>query len=76
MTSIVGFMHSICVLVFADDPAHRRIDHLEQRERLGLGPTSKGHSNTRTPLPEPTNALQKVEVCAYETASLCFLYFL
>lgn len=56
-------MHSICVLVFADDPTHRRGNHLEQREKLGLGPTSKGQSNTRTPLPEPTNALQKVEVC-------------
>lgn len=69
-------MHSICVLVFADDPTHRRGNHLEQREKLGLGPTSKGQSNTRTPLPEPTNALQKVEVCVYGTASHCLAYFL
>lgn len=49
-------------VIIRDDPTHRRGNHLQQREKLGLGPTSKGQSNTRTPLPEPTNALQKVEV--------------
>ncbi|PSR95783.1 SNAP25ous protein [Actinidia chinensis var. chinensis] len=49
-------------VITRDDPAFRRGNHLEQRERLGLSSTSKGQSNIRTPLPEPTNALQKVEV--------------
>ncbi|XP_052176300.1 SNAP25 homologous protein SNAP33-like [Diospyros lotus] len=49
-------------VMIRDDPAYRRGNHMEQRERLGLVPASKGHSNTQTPLPEPTNALQKVEV--------------
>lgn len=48
-------------VITRDDPGHRKGNHLEQRERLGLGPTSKGQSNKRTPPPEPTNALQKVE---------------
>ncbi|XP_057474020.1 SNAP25 homologous protein SNAP33-like [Actinidia eriantha] len=48
--------------VSADDPAFRRGNHLEQRERLGLSSTSNGQSNTWTSPPEPTNALQKVEV--------------
>ncbi|KAL6973427.1 SNAP25 synaptosomal-associated protein, partial [Sarracenia purpurea var. burkii] len=49
-------------VITRDDPVHRRGNHLEQRERLGLGPNAKGQSNKRTPPPEPTNALQKVEV--------------
>ena len=59
----------LCVyfcFVSADDPAFRRGNHLEQRERLGLSSTSKGQSNIRTPPPESTNALQKVEVCVYD----------
>lgn len=49
-------------VIIRDDATHRRGNHLEQREKLGVGPTSKGQSNMRTPPPEPTNALQKVEV--------------
>ncbi|GMQ10873.1 hypothetical protein CsSME_00053704 [Camellia sinensis var. sinensis] len=45
-----------------DDPTQRKGNHLEQREKLGLTPAPKGRSSTRTPPPEPTNALQKVEV--------------
>lgn len=45
-----------------DEPAQRRGDQLEQREKLGLTAAPKGRSNTRTPPPEPTTALQKVEV--------------
>ncbi|KAF8040421.1 hypothetical protein BT93_B2602 [Corymbia citriodora subsp. variegata] len=33
-----------------------------QREKLGLAPVPKGKGTSRTPPPEPTNALQKVEV--------------
>lgn len=35
----------------------------KQREKLGLAPVPKGKGTSRTPPPEPTNALQKVEVC-------------
>ncbi|GFZ17043.1 soluble N-ethylmaleimide-sensitive factor adaptor protein 33 [Actinidia rufa] len=45
-----------------DDPAQKQGNHMEQREKLGLTPPApKGRSNMRTPPPEPTNALQKVE---------------
>ncbi|PSR96620.1 SNAP25ous protein [Actinidia chinensis var. chinensis] len=50
------------VITTRDDPAFRRGNHLEQQERLGLSSTSNGQSNKRTSPPEPTNALQKVEV--------------
>lgn len=71
---IPGTIGLICVLVFADDATHRRGNHLEQREKLGVGPTSKGQSNMRTPPPEPTNALQKVEVCVNGTACITFFF--
>lgn len=48
---------------FADDLSYRKGSHMEQREKLGLAPAPKGRLATRTPPPEPTNALQKVEVC-------------
>ncbi|GFQ04333.1 snap25 homologous protein snap33 [Phtheirospermum japonicum] len=49
-------------VITRDDPVQRKGNHLEQRERLGLNTASKDTSRTRKPLPEPTNALQKVEV--------------
>lgn len=49
-------------VIIRDDMSHKRGNHLEQREKLGLGPTSKGRSQSRTPPPEPTDAFQKVEV--------------
>ena len=56
--------------IFADDPAQKQGNHIEQREKLGLTPPApKGRSNMRTPPPEPTNALQKVEVCVYNIVS-------
>ncbi|GAV81574.1 SNARE domain-containing protein [Cephalotus follicularis] len=45
-----------------DASPKRSGNHLEQREKLGLTPASKVQLNTRTSLPEPTNANQKVEV--------------
>lgn len=48
--------------VVSDDSFIRRGNHLEQRDRLGLGHVPKGRNKSRTPPPEPTNALQKVEV--------------
>lgn len=45
----------------SDDPVQRRGNHLEQREKLGLNSAPKVRSSSRTPPPEPTNALQKVE---------------
>ncbi|KAM7471451.1 hypothetical protein LguiA_009634 [Lonicera macranthoides] len=49
-------------VITRDDPAQRRGNHLEQREKLGLNNAPKGRSNSRTPPPEPTNTQQKVEV--------------
>ncbi|KAH6820650.1 soluble N-ethylmaleimide-sensitive factor adaptor protein 33 [Perilla frutescens var. hirtella] len=48
-------------VITRDDPVQRKGNHLEQRERLGLTSASK-EVRTRTPPPEPTNAMQKVEV--------------
>ncbi|PHT46272.1 SNAP25 -like proteinous protein SNAP33 [Capsicum baccatum] len=45
----------------SDNPVQRRGNHLEQREKLGLNSAPKARSSSRTPPPEPTNALQKVE---------------
>ncbi|KAJ8752700.1 hypothetical protein K2173_007010 [Erythroxylum novogranatense] len=42
--------------------AKTMVGHLEQREKLGLNPASKGRSDSRAVLLEPTNAIQKVEV--------------
>ncbi|KNA11307.1 hypothetical protein SOVF_136430 [Spinacia oleracea] len=49
-------------VIFRDDPIRSKGNHLEQRERLGLTNLPNGRSKSRTPPPEPTNALQKVEV--------------
>ncbi|KAL8261301.1 hypothetical protein R6Q59_025350 [Mikania micrantha] len=58
-----------------DDPAQRKGAHLEQREKLGLTTTqTKGHRNSRTPPPEPTNALQKVEVFKF-LVWICVILF-
>ncbi|CAN0896061.1 SNAP25 homologous protein SNAP33 [Linum grandiflorum] len=49
--------------VITKDDSHRRGNHLQQREKLGLNTASKGVStNARTLPTEPTNAYQKVEV--------------
>ncbi|GJZ61083.1 SNAP25 homologous protein SNAP33-like protein [Tanacetum coccineum] len=49
-------------VIMRDDPALRKGSHLEQREKLGLTTTpAKGAHHSRTPPPEPTNAMQKVE---------------
>lgn len=49
-------------VITRDDPVQRRGNHLEQREKVGLSSAPKERSGSRTPPPEPTNALQKVEV--------------
>ncbi|XP_059303675.1 SNAP25 homologous protein SNAP33-like [Lycium ferocissimum] len=49
-------------VITRDDPVQRRGNHLDQREKLGLSSAPKERSSSRTPPPEPTNALQKVEV--------------
>ncbi|KAL2935343.1 SNAP25 homologous protein SNAP33 [Bienertia sinuspersici] len=49
-------------VILRDDPVWSKGNHLEQRERLGLNSVPNGRSKSRTPPPEPTNALQKVEV--------------
>ncbi|KDP31313.1 hypothetical protein JCGZ_11689 [Jatropha curcas] len=49
--------------VITRDDAPKSIGgHLEQREKLGLNNAPKGRSNTRTNTPEPTDAIQKVEI--------------
>ncbi|KAK9669175.1 hypothetical protein RND81_13G113700 [Saponaria officinalis] len=48
--------------VVRGDPVWSKGNHLEQKEKLGLKPASDGRSGSRAPVPEPTNALQKVEV--------------
>ncbi|GLU12460.1 hypothetical protein SLE2022_291380 [Rubroshorea leprosula] len=49
-------------VITRDDSPKRRGNHLEQREKLGLNPVPRGQSKSRAPLPEPTDAFQKVEV--------------
>ncbi|KAK8972189.1 hypothetical protein V6N11_024274 [Hibiscus sabdariffa] len=49
-------------VITRDDSPKRRGAHLEQREKLGLNHVPRGHSKSRTPPPEPTNAFQKVEL--------------
>lgn len=49
-------------VILRDDPVRSKGNHLEQREKLGLAPLPNGRPKSQTPPPEPTNALQKVEV--------------
>lgn len=49
-------------VITRDDPVQRRGNHLELREKLGLSSAPKARSSSRTPPPEPANALQKVEL--------------
>ncbi|XVF50032.1 hypothetical protein PTKIN_Ptkin04bG0062700 [Pterospermum kingtungense] len=61
-------------VITRDDSPKRRGGHSEQREKLGLNPVPKGHSKSRTPPPEPTNAFQKVEVRSiFSTSKFFFL---
>ncbi|XP_030474139.1 SNAP25 homologous protein SNAP33-like [Syzygium oleosum] len=48
--------------VITREDVQRKGSHLEQREKLGLTNAPKLQSKSRTPPPEPTNALEKVEV--------------
>lgn len=48
-------------VITADASSKRSVNNLEQRQRLGLAPVPKGRSALRTPPPETTGALQKVE---------------
>ncbi|XP_054804895.1 SNAP25 homologous protein SNAP33-like [Prosopis cineraria] len=48
--------------IVGDDQVRRKGNHFEQREKLGLTSASRGKLNVRTPPPEPTNALEKVEI--------------
>uniref|UniRef100_A0A2N9J4R3 t-SNARE coiled-coil homology domain-containing protein n=1 Tax=Fagus sylvatica TaxID=28930 RepID=A0A2N9J4R3_FAGSY len=49
-------------VITSDNSSKSSENRLEHREKLGLAPIPKGRSASRTPPPEPTNALQKVEV--------------
>ncbi|XP_058193644.1 putative SNAP25 homologous protein SNAP30 [Rhododendron vialii] len=48
--------------VISKDEYFKEKKSKEQREKLGLAPAPKGRSASRTPPPEPTNALQQVEL--------------
>ncbi|KAK8604114.1 hypothetical protein V6N13_096576, partial [Hibiscus sabdariffa] len=48
-------------VITRDDLPKSSGGHLEQREKLGLNAVPKGRSKSRTALPEPTDAYQKVE---------------
>ncbi|XP_054822803.1 SNAP25 homologous protein SNAP33-like [Prosopis cineraria] len=48
-------------VIVGDDPVRTKGSHLERREKLGLSSAPRGQSKPRTPPPEPTNALQRVE---------------
>lgn len=49
-------------VITRDGPVTRTANHIEQREKLGLARQTNGQAKSRTPPPEATNALQKVEV--------------
>ncbi|KAF5182464.1 Snap25-like protein [Thalictrum thalictroides] len=49
-------------VITGDNPSKSRVNHLEQREKLGIVPAPKGRSNPRQPSSESTTALQKVEI--------------
>ncbi|XP_077230548.1 putative SNAP25 homologous protein SNAP30 [Tasmannia lanceolata] len=50
-------------VITRDDPIKRKGNHLEQKERLGIGRSPpKGRSNPRQYTSEPSNALEKVEM--------------
>ena len=46
----------------ADDLSRRNVNHLEQKEKLGLTSAAKGRSNMLSSPAEPTDSYQKVEV--------------
>ncbi|XP_077214676.1 SNAP25 homologous protein SNAP33-like isoform X3 [Tasmannia lanceolata] len=49
-------------VITRDDPIQRKGNHLEQKERLGIGRSAPmGQSNPRQYSSEPSNALEKVE---------------
>ncbi|OMO53168.1 hypothetical protein CCACVL1_28833 [Corchorus capsularis] len=49
-------------VITADYSSDRKGAHLDQKQKLGLDTAPKGHSRSRTPHPEPTDAYQKVVV--------------
>lgn len=51
-------------MVAGDEAVISKGNHLEQREKLGLGRAPNPRSS-HAPHPDPTNSLQKVEVCSY-----------
>lgn len=48
-------------VITRDDPVSRKINHLEQKEKLGLSSAPNGRPKSQTPPPETTDAYQKVE---------------
>ncbi|XP_007045922.2 PREDICTED: putative SNAP25 homologous protein SNAP30 [Theobroma cacao] len=49
-------------VVTSDKSSKKSENQKEQREKLGLAPVPKAKPGSKTPPPEPTNAIQKVEL--------------
>lgn len=57
-----------CFIVFglADADTYKKNQkRKEQREKLGLAPVPKSGSGSKTPVSEPTDVIQKVEVSVF-----------
>ncbi|XVE53147.1 hypothetical protein DITRI_Ditri02bG0181000 [Diplodiscus trichospermus] len=49
-------------VITSDNSSKKSDNRKEQREKLGLAPVPKAKQGSKAPLPEPTDAMQKVEV--------------
>ncbi|XVF85841.1 hypothetical protein PTKIN_Ptkin17bG0150100 [Pterospermum kingtungense] len=49
-------------VITSDKSSNKSENHKEQREKLGLAPIPKPQPGSKTPPPEPTTAIQKVEL--------------
>ncbi|XP_022735662.1 putative SNAP25 homologous protein SNAP30 [Durio zibethinus] len=60
----IGFYNDLIVscIALANKSSNKSENHKKQREKLGLAPVPKAQPGSRTPPPEPTNAIQKVEL--------------
>lgn len=54
-------------VITSDKSSNKSENNKEQREKLGVAPIPKGKAQpgSKTPPPEPTNAIQKVEVSIF-----------
>ncbi|KAL0723401.1 hypothetical protein Bca4012_038000 [Brassica carinata] len=57
-------------MITPDKPSKRSGKNKDEREKLGLGAQGRSSSQPTLPLDQPTNALQKVEVCVLDLQNL------